>query len=158
ARSETDANASPGGVINAFCEPVITTSAPQASVSRGTAPRLETASTTESAPASWQIVNSGSRSHTTPVDVSECTRNTVPAPLSARAARTSSGIGDSPQPYLSGTTSQPNTVASFCQRSPNSPCETASTRSPGEWRLTTADSNAPVPDDVNTSTSWSVRN
>ena len=49
-------------------------------------------------------------------------------------------------------------VAIACQRSPNSPCETASTRSPGESRLTIADSNAPVPDDVKTSTSFSVRN
>ena len=38
--------------MSAFCEPVTTTSAPQASVSSGTAPRLETASTIESAPAS----------------------------------------------------------------------------------------------------------
>ena len=108
ARSETDANESPGGVISAFCEPVITTSAPQASVSRGTAPRLETASTIESAPASRQTARSGSRSQTTPVDVSECTRNTVPAPLSARAARTSSGRGATPPAEVSGATWHPN--------------------------------------------------
>ena len=44
----------PDGVISAFCEPVTTTSSPHASVSSGTAPRLETASTTMSAPASAQ--------------------------------------------------------------------------------------------------------
>ena len=54
-----------------------TTSAPQASVSSGTAPRLETASTTDSAPASRHTARSGSRSQTTPVEVSEWTRNTV---------------------------------------------------------------------------------
>ena len=42
----------PGGVISAFCEPETTTSMPHSSVSSGTAPRLETASTTETAPAS----------------------------------------------------------------------------------------------------------
>ena len=44
------ATASPGGVISAFCEPEQTTSTPQASISSGTAPRLETASTTTCAP------------------------------------------------------------------------------------------------------------
>ena len=82
--------------MSAFCEPVTTTSAPQASVSRGTAPRLETASTTERAPASPQTASNGSRSQTTPVEVSEWTRKTVPASLSARAARRSSGFGASP--------------------------------------------------------------
>ena len=82
----------------------------------------------------------------------------VAAPLSASAWRRSSGRGASPHGYASGTTSQPNARAIACQRSPNSPCETASTRSPGERRFTTADSNAPVPDDVKTRTSFSVRN
>ena len=144
--------------MSAFCEPVTTTSAPQASVSSGTAPRLEIASTTESAPASPQTASSGSRSQTTPVDVSEWTRSTVSAPLSSSARRRSSGRGASPHAYASWTTSQPNARAIACQRSPNSPCETASTRCPGERRLTIADSKAPVPDDVNTSTSRSVRN
>ena len=67
-------------------------------------------------------------------------------------------LGDSPQAYESATTSQPNARAIACQRSPNSPCETARTRSPGESRFTIADSNAPVPEAVNTSTSLSVRN
>ena len=83
--------------MSAFWEPVTTTSAPQASVSSGTAPRLETASTIESAPASAHTCSSGSRSQTTPVEVSEWTRNTVSAPLSASASRRSSGRGDSPQ-------------------------------------------------------------
>ena len=143
--------------MSAFCEPVTTTSAPQASVSSGTAPRLETASTIDSASASAHTASSGSRSQTTPVEVSEWTRNTVCAPLSVSAARRSSGLGASPQAYASGTTSQPNARAIDCQRSPNSPWETARTRWPGERRLTIADSKAPVPDEVKTRTSRSVR-
>ena len=50
---ETEANAIPGGHMSAFCEPETTTSMPHESVSRGTAPRLETASTTTIAPASF---------------------------------------------------------------------------------------------------------
>ena len=45
---------------------------PHASVSSGTAPRLETASTTTSAPASFATAASAWTSATTPVDVSEC--------------------------------------------------------------------------------------
>ena len=43
------------------------------------------------------------------------------------------------------------------QRSPNEPAETASTRSPGEQRLTIADSKPPVPEHVKRSTSDEVR-
>ena len=52
AASETAARPSPGGDMSAFCEPETTTSRPQASVSHGAAPRLETASARTSAPAS----------------------------------------------------------------------------------------------------------
>jgi hypothetical protein len=52
AAGETDVNASPGGHISAFWEPETTTSIPHASVSSGTAPSEEIASTTTSAPAS----------------------------------------------------------------------------------------------------------
>ena len=59
---------------------------------------------------------------------------------------------------VSGTTSTPYAAPSFCQRVPNSPCETTSALSPGERRFAKADSNAPVPDAVKTSTSFFVRN
>ena len=65
---------------------------PQASVSSGTAPRLEIASTTEITPASLQAAASCSMSETTPVDVSEWTRKATPAPLSARRARDVLGL------------------------------------------------------------------
>ena len=68
---------SPGGVISAFCEPETTTSSPHASVSHGTAPRLETASTTTSAPASFAAAASAWTSATTPVEVSDCTNQTA---------------------------------------------------------------------------------
>ena len=45
ARSETEANARPGGHISDFCEPATTTSTPHSSWGSSTAPRPETAST-----------------------------------------------------------------------------------------------------------------
>ncbi len=45
ARSDAAIMASPGADIQAFCEPVTTTSTPQASISNGTAPRPDTLST-----------------------------------------------------------------------------------------------------------------
>ena len=64
--------------MSAFCDPATTTSSPHASVSSGTAPRLETASTTTSAPAlARDAARATATSATTPVDVSECTRTTT---------------------------------------------------------------------------------
>ncbi len=57
--------------MSAFCEPATTTSSPHASVSHGIAPRLETASTTTRAPASFAAAASACTSETTPVDVSD---------------------------------------------------------------------------------------
>ena len=88
-RAETDTIARPGGVISAFCEPVVTTSIPHSSVSSGTAPRLEIASTTDSAPASRAAAASASTSLTTPVEVSRVRTNTAcrAAELAAAARR-----------------------------------------------------------------------
>src|SRR5439155_1484712 len=72
AAADAETIARPGGVISAFCAPDATTSIPHASVSSGTAPRLEIASTTLSAPASWTTGAKACRSETTPVEVSEC--------------------------------------------------------------------------------------
>ena len=87
AAGETVTSPSPGGVISAFCEPEATTSSPQASVSTGTAPRLETPSTTTSAPAAFAAAASAWMSATTPVDVSECVRKTAFAPPSSAKPR-----------------------------------------------------------------------
>ena len=118
AASETEANASPGGVISAFCEPEQTTSIPHASVSSGTAPRLEIASTTTSAPASFATAASARTSATTPVEVSECVRYTTFAGRSASRAASSSADGTSPHSYASASTSAPYALAIDCQRSP----------------------------------------
>ena len=143
--------------MRAFCEPETTTSRPQASVSHGTAPRLETASTTTSAPASFATAANACTSATTPVDVSDCTIQTALASRSLRRARRSSASGVSPQAYRSTSTSAPNAVVIATQRSPKLPAETTRCGSPGETRLATADSNAPVPDEPKRSTSLSVR-
>ncbi len=89
--------ARPGGVISAFCAPEATTSMPQASVSSGTAPRLEMASITLSAPASRAAAAKGWGSETTPVEVSECVKKTALASRSRRRAAVSSADGISPQ-------------------------------------------------------------
>ena len=63
--------ASPGGTSQPFCEPVTTRSILQASVSTGTQPMLETASTMSraslSACTTWAIASMG---FSTPVEVS----------------------------------------------------------------------------------------
>ena len=83
--------------MSAFWEPVATTSSSHSSVSSGTAPRLETASTTESAPASRATAASAWTSATTPVEVSEWTRKTAFAPPASASVRArSSGDGVSP--------------------------------------------------------------
>ena len=90
--------ASPGGVISAFCEPDTTTSSPHASVSSGTAPRLEMASTTdERARVARAPRRAPATSATTPVDVSECVSKTAFAPpASASARRRRRRVGVSP--------------------------------------------------------------
>ena len=93
-RPATEAIARPGGHISAFCEPERTTSTPQASVSSGTAPSEETASTTSVASPTAALI--AWMSVTTPVEVSDCVQKTISAPLSATAAPISAGSGTSP--------------------------------------------------------------
>ena len=64
--------ASPGADIQAFCEPVTTTSTPQASISNGTAPRPDTLSTRirASGAASRTTAASSAIGFITPVEVS----------------------------------------------------------------------------------------
>ena len=64
--------ASPGADIQAFCEPVTTTSMPQASISNGTAPRPDTLSTRISASGATSRIAAASSGigFMTPVDVS----------------------------------------------------------------------------------------
>jgi len=99
--------ARPGGVISAFCDPEMTTSTPHASVSSGTAPRLEIASTTESAPPSAAAAATARTSVTTPVEVSDCVNSTAFAGRAASRAATSSADGVSPHSYSSRSISAP---------------------------------------------------
>ena len=141
AAGDTLAKESPGGVDIPFCEPETTTSSPQASVSIGTAPRLETASTASrqerarvSSPIRWM-------SATVAVEVSECTTTARRSVSSAMAAATVSGWGGRPHSHSSTCTSAPNARAIATQRSPNAPAETHNTRSPGSIRFAKTDSN-----------------
>ena len=72
ARSEAAIIASPGADIQAFCEPVTTTSTPQASISNGTAPSPDTLSTRISASGatSWTTAARSGIGFITPVEVS----------------------------------------------------------------------------------------
>jgi hypothetical protein len=80
--------------MSAFCEPETTASSPHSSVSSGTAPRLEIASTATSAPAALAAAASSRTSATAPVEVSECVRKTTRAPpIRSSASGRSSGAG-----------------------------------------------------------------
>ena len=84
--------------MSALWELVMTTSRPQASVSRGTAARLEMASTTVIASDPFRRSATERRSETTPVDVSECvTKTALAPPISSSFSPTSSALGLSPQ-------------------------------------------------------------
>ena len=152
----TDAIASPGGHISAFCEPETTTSIPQASVSSGTAPSDEIASTTSIASPTASLI--ARTSETTPVEVSDCWQKhdlgsaTRAPPRRPRPDR-------APRPTRSGSAARRARAASqiATQRSPNDPWLTTATRSPGAQRFATADSIAPVPEAVKSSTSELVR-
>ena len=93
-RAGTEAIASPGGHISAFCEPETTTSIPHASVSSGTAPSDEIASTTSVASPTASLI--ARTSETTPVEVSDCWQSTSSTPDSRTAAPTSPASGISP--------------------------------------------------------------
>src|SRR5579884_230258 len=67
----------PGGLISAFCDPVMTTSTPHASVSSGIAPRLLTASTMSRAGWSPSASRTARTSLWTPVLVSLCVTSTA---------------------------------------------------------------------------------
>ena len=119
----------PGGVISAFCEPEATTSSPQASVSRGRRRGWRRRRRRRARPTASPLLPSAWTSATTPVDVSECVRTLPWRRRSRRARAGSSGRGVSPHSY-SAPGRQPSASASYPQRSPNTPAETTTTRSP----------------------------
>ena len=101
--------------------------------------------------------SSPARRQTTPVEVSDCWQKTARAPASETAAPTSAGSGVLPHSYRIACTSSPCRSQISIQRSPKEPWLTTATRSPGAQRFATADSMAPVPDAVKSSTSAEVR-
>ena len=138
----------PGDADSAFCEPPTATSIPHSSNANGTAPRLETTSTTTSAPASFATRASSRIGWITPVEVSECVSRTALTGCSAREAATSSGTILRPHSYSSVRTTRPCASASLDQRSEKNPASGTSTSSPGENTFWIADSSPPVPDEV----------
>ena len=89
-----------------------TTSMPQESISSGTAPRLETASTTTCAPDCLRRGGKCWMSATTPVEVSECARNTRAVAVRLReqpGCEDRRPSGNSPMRSGGGTTSQRRT-------------------------------------------------
>jgi hypothetical protein len=143
--------------MSAFCDPETTTSRPHASVSHGTAPRLETR--VDDDERSGLLRRGCERTHVGDdpgggLGLHEPDRLRL---LLAEARAEVVGIGVLPQAYRSTSTSAPNAVVIATQRSPKLPAETTRCRSPGETRFATADSKAPVPDAPKRSTSLSVR-
>ncbi len=150
-------NEMPGLADSAFCEPPTATSIPQASNANGTAPRLLTTSQTTRAPASAATLARSSIGWITPVDVSDCVNSTALTGCSARAFATSAGRIFSPHSYSTVWTVSPKASASLANRSAKNPASGTRTSSPGEKQLATADSSPPVPLEVMSTTSASVR-
>ena len=150
-------NASPGGSISAFCEPVISTSMPHASMRTSVAPTAVMPSTTSrvsDARVSAAISRTGC---STVVEVSLACINTALV-SGRRASATASAETACPHSTLISCMSRPVAAQMFSQRSPNFPPLTTTTRSPGEHRLATAASIAPEPEADRVSTGWPVWN
>ncbi len=136
----------PGGAIQPFCEPVMSTSMRQPSVSSGMQPAPLTESTASSLPRPLTTAAIAGMSLNTPVLVSLWVTKTVVMPgCSARIRSTSSGSTGSPALTLSRMTSAPYAAPMSAQRSPKEPIVQKSACSPGLSRLTTAASRPPVP-------------
>ena len=141
----------PGGIIRPFCEPEIVTSTPQASCWKSEQAREEMASTISSA--GWAARFIASRTGSTwvmqLVDVSLWTTQTALILCDLSAARRSSMAATSAprrQSVSSSTGSRPSRCAICTQRWANQPVWLISTWSPGDKVLSSAASQAPVPD------------
>ena len=93
--------------MSAFWEPATATSTPQASVASSTPPRLDTASTTTSAPVGATARAIASMSWTTPVDVSDWVTYTATVSASPAAAAIRPGSSRSPHSCSTWTGSMP---------------------------------------------------
>ncbi len=144
--------------MSPFCEPVMTTSSPHASVLHSTAPMPVIESTMSTTSSSGPtILPMASTSLSTPVDVSDCVTMTPRASgFAASAAATSAGRTTSVQPYCRSTTLSPYVSAMSFWRSPNLPLRHTMTVSPAEKQFAMPASITPVPEHANSSTSPSV--
>jgi len=130
ARSEAAIMASPGAAIQAFCEPVTTTSTPHASISNGTAPSPDTLSTRISAPGATSRMTAASSGigFMTPVEVSLWVSRTALVPGDRwSSSRTTAGSAAWPHSTSILVTSAPYVRAILAKRSPNDPIDTPST-------------------------------
>ena len=156
-RSATLAIARPGGHISAFCEPETTTSIPQASVSSGTAPSDETASTTRIASPTAALI--ACTSATTPVEVSDCVQKTIAAPLSAHRRADLGRVGHLAPLVVDALHVEPVLLADLRPSARRTPRRRRPRPGrPARVRFATADSIAPVPEALKSSTWPSVRN
>ena len=143
--------------MNAFCDPPITTSSPQPSISSGMVPRPVIASTTKIASVFLTARPIAFTSCAAPVDVSEaCTNTPLMFLFCASAASTASGFTTSPYGAVSTVAFMPHAFMISTQRSPNFPAEQTSTSSPGVKKFCVAASRPPEPDDTSTITSFEV--
>jgi hypothetical protein len=93
ARSDSARNARPGGIMNAFCEPEITTSSPHASIGRSYTPIAVIASTTIRRSSERRTICAISRTGCrTAVLVSDaCRKTALMSGFASSAAATSAG-------------------------------------------------------------------
>ncbi len=120
------------------------------------APKPLIESTSVSAPCSRSAGASAAMSHATPVDVSLCVSSTPEISRresASKRARNAAGSTAAPGAVSNGSTTQPYVLAISAKRFPNEPTAHESSRSPGERKLATAASSAPVPELPSRSTS-----
>jgi hypothetical protein len=140
----------PGGVISPFWQAATITSAPQASISKRSQPRLAMQSATRSAgcPAASSACRSALTSFLTDEAVSVCTASTARtlwsrSALSRSAIRPGSTAASKPASITS--TSTPICRAIAAQPRPKRPLAATSARSPGARRLAIAASQPAWP-------------
>ena len=155
ALTDTALKLMPGGSIRPFCEPLMLTSTPHSSCLYSAEARPEMVSTSSSAGcfAASMALRTAAMLLVTPVEVSLCTTQTALmlccvsalSRSSIRSARTPWRQTSAPGSVITSVL-RPMRVASFCQRAAKWPVSYISTWSPALSVLTSAASQAPVPE------------
>src|ERR1700712_4292784 len=150
--SDTALSPRPGGSISPFCDPATDTSMPQASCSYSSEPRPEMLSTISSAGCLTRsrILRTSCGCVTQPVEVSLCTTHTALI-LCALSAESRASICSRSAPWRQSPGRKSTSILNFSamprHSTANCPVSAISTLSPGCSVLTSAASQAPVPDD-----------